>query len=230
MGPFEYKKIPFEGYMKLAYLHPNVFTPDSEISSRYVTGKYCIIRTARLSAHHDGNIRGLDKTTVEKLICVLESNGMTIFIDSEDPMEELLSKFRLQIRKNHFHHLVAFAELVISDSQSLSVEAALLGVPSIRYNDFAGKISVLEELEYIWRLTFGIKPGEQERLFSKLYELLHLPNRKEEFQQRRQRMLSQKIDVKEFMVWFIENYPESIKQMKQNTMIQNQFKTVKNAL
>lgn len=224
LGPFKYKKVPYEGYMKLAYLHPSVFTPDLEISKQYVKKKYCIIRTAKLSAHHDGNIRGLDKTTIEKLIPLLESKRLTIFIDSEDPIEESLSKFGMQIKKNHFHHLVAFAELVISDSQSLSVEAAMLGIPSIRFNDFKGKINVLEELEHIYGLTFGISPDEPNKLFNKLEELFEMDNLKEEFQHRRKKMLSEKIDVKSFLVWFIENYPESRKQLKINPELQFRFK------
>jgi uncharacterized protein len=230
MGPFENKKVPFEGYMKLAYLHPRVFTPDRNMISGVASGKHCIIRTAKLTAHHDEQIRGLDKTIIEMLIPVLESKGMTIFIDSESPLEGSLAKYETNIPKNQFHHLVAFAELVISDSQSLSVEAAMLGVPSIRFNDFTGKISVLEELEHSYGLTFGISPDNPDKLIQKLNEILSMENKDQEFQLRRTRMLSEKIQVRDFMVWFIENYPESRKQMKKYPEILNQFKTVADAI
>jgi DNA polymerase (family 10)/putative hydrolase len=39
---------------------------------------------------------------------------------------------------------------------------------------------------------------------------------KHEFQNRRQKMLADNIDVTTFMVWFVENYPESVKIMKEN--------------
>ena len=37
-------------------------------------------------------------------------------------------------------------------------------------------------------------------------------------------MLADKIDVTAFMVWFIENYPESIKVMKDDPGYQYRFK------
>ena len=42
----------------------------------------------------------------------------------------------------------------------MAVEAAMLGTPSLRFNDFAGKIGVLEELEHKYELTFAIPPSE----------------------------------------------------------------------
>jgi len=37
-------------------------------------------------------------------------------------------------------------------------------------------------------------------------------------------MLSEKIDPTDFLVWFIESFPESEKTMKENPEYQNQFK------
>lgn len=224
MGPWEYKKIAFPGYMKLAYLHPDVFIPDKEIVKNYVKGKYCLVRTVRLSAHHDKNVQGLSVDLVKKIILLLESKGLAVFIDSENSLDEFPNKHKLLILKNHIHHLMAYAELIISDSQSMSVEAAMLGVPSVRVNDFAGKISVLEELEHTYGLTYGIKPDDEDQVFSKVKELLDTENLKEEFQSRRRKMLSEKINVKAFMGWFIENYPESRKQLRQNSNLVLRFK------
>ena len=45
-----------------------------------------------------------------------------------------------------------------------------------------------------------------------------LENLKEEFKARRQKMLSEKIDVTAFLVWFIEHYPESIRRVQEGTV------------
>jgi predicted glycosyltransferase len=74
------------------------------------------------------------------------------------------------------------SSLLISDSQSMSVEAAMLGVPSLRYSSFAGKISVLEELEHKYNLTYGIQIGKEEELMRKLDFLLSMKNLSLEFQ------------------------------------------------
>lgn len=121
------------------------------------------------------------------------------------------------------HHVMAYATILISDSQSMSHEAAMLGVPSIRYNDFAGRISVLEELETKYHLTFGISPDQTDKVFVKISELLSYQNLYEEFQYRRQLMLNDKIDVTAFITWFLENYPKSRKIMIQDPNYQFNF-------
>ena len=106
---------------------------------------------------------------------------------------------------------MSFATLYIGDSQSMAVEASMLGVPALRFNDFVGKkkIGVMEELEHVYGLTYGISSSEPEKLYAKIQELLDIPNLRKEFQQRKQNMLDQKIDVTAFFTWFIENYPKS---------------------
>src|SRR5690606_13332766 len=116
------------------------------------------------------------------------------------------------------------ASLYIGDSQTMAAEAAVLGTPSIRFNDFVGKLGYLEELEHKYGLTYGIKTSEPEKLLAKIDELLSFPHIKDEWAKRRDKMLSEKIDVTAFMVWFIENYPASVKVMRENPGYQYKFK------
>ena len=223
LGPFNYKKISYRGYMKLAYLHPGVFTPSSIGIENYVNTKYCIIRLAKLVAHHDSNAKGLNEEDVLKIIEILEARNFKIYIDSEYSLTEKVKPHQLDIQKNRMHDLMSFASLVITDSQSMTVESAMLGIPSIRFNDFVGKIGVLNELENVYGLTFGIKPSDHQSLFNKVVELSGIENIKEQFQQRRLKMLSEKMNVTPFFVWLIENYPKSVGILKENPDYQNRF-------
>jgi len=117
-----------------------------------------------------------------------------------------------------------FATMYIGDSQTMAAEAAVLGTPSLRFNDFVGKLSYLEELEHTYGLTYGIKTDQPQKLLDKIEELLANPNLKEEWQEKRKKMLADKIDVTSFMVWLIENYPASAQKVQANPDIQNQFK------
>jgi hypothetical protein len=114
--------------------------------------------------------------------------------------------------------------MYIGDSQSMAVEAALLGTPGIRFNDFAGKIGVLNELENEYTLTYGIKTTDPDRLFAIIEKLLTNTNLENEFKERRQRMIKEKINVPSFFHWFIENYPESNQIMKENPDYQYNFR------
>ena len=217
-GKWNYKKIPYAGFMKLAYLHPNYFSKPSGTNS-----KIFLIRLSRLDAHHDFGIKGFTKEILLRLIHKLNDYG-EVKILTEGESEPFLEKYLLDIMPSEIHNYLSKVTLLISDSQSMSMEAAMLGIPSVRFSDFAGRIGVLEELENNYKLTFGIKTEDQEKLFNKLDELLKMDNLQETFENRRQNMLKDKIDVTAFFVWLINNYPNSIKEFNDNPSIQFQFK------
>lgn len=211
-GKLESKTIKYAGFHKLAYLHPNQFTPDKSVVDRYFLSNkpYFILRFAQLNAYHDiaAEARGINTTVAQRLIDLLLPHG-DVYITSERDLEPQFEKYRLHINPLDIHHVLAFAKLYIGDSQSMAVEAAMLGTPSLRFNDFAGKIGVLDELEQKYKLTYGLPSSDPQSLYNKVEELLATPDLLEIFQQRRQKMLSDKIDVTAFFTWFIENYPES---------------------
>lgn len=207
-GPLELKTTHYAGFQKLAYLHPHQFTPNATVVERYFshTEPYFLLRFAHLTAYHDtsNHIHGITNEVAMRLIQKLSSHGR-VYITSERPLPSELEHYRLAINPLDIHHIMAFATLYIGDSQSMAVEAAMLGTPSIRFNDFAGRIGVLEELEHTYRLTTGIPTNEPERLYETVDKLLAKPGLRDEYQQRRQRMLGDKIDVTAFFTQFIEN-------------------------
>ena len=57
VGKYGAKKVGYNGYMKLAYLHPKVFEPNKGLLAKYnINGDYAVIRLARFTAHHDFGI------------------------------------------------------------------------------------------------------------------------------------------------------------------------------
>ena len=57
LGKYNSKKISFEGYKELAYLHPNQFTPDKSYVKKVTKSEnYFIIRLVSLRAFHDVKI------------------------------------------------------------------------------------------------------------------------------------------------------------------------------
>lgn len=125
---------------------------------------------------------------------------------------------------------MVFASLYIGDSQTMSAEAGVLGVPFVRFNDFVGRIGYLRELEDKYELGYGIhasvlaedsfirradgsaQPSGVEALYERVEQLVATPEeeRKATFQSRREKMLAEKIDCAKFLTWFIENYPQSV--------------------
>lgn len=225
VGRWEHKKIGYNGYMKLAYLHPNYFTPNEDVIKSYgITKQFVLIRLAKLVAHHDDHIKGLSASLVDKIINIAEANDFDVYISGEAGLEERFKKYQLNIKHTDIHHVLSHASLFVSDSQSMTMEASMLGTPNIRFSDFSGRISVLEELENTYGLTIGIKTDDSKRLIDETTKLLGQKDLKETFQKRKEAMLHDKIDVTAFLVWFIENYPESKKIMTTNPNYQYNFK------
>lgn len=82
----------------------------------------------------------------------------------------------------------------------------------------------MRELEDLYHLGFGVKSGNTAHLFSTVSELVAMPDRREVFQERRRKMLSDKVDYAQFLTWFFENYPKSKQIMIANPDYQYRFK------
>jgi predicted glycosyltransferase len=59
----------------------------------------------------------------------------------------------------------------------------------------------------------------EKQAFDKALELLENINLRKEGKRKREKLLNDKIDVTALMVKFIENYPESFEEMKENQRI-----------
>lgn len=238
---WESKKIGYPSYQELGYIHPNQFTPNKEIVEKYgidTSKTYFVIRFAQLTAHHDVGIHGMNTQIAEYVVNMLKPHGQ-IYITSERELEPQFEPYRIRINPLDMHHVMAFASLYIGDSQTMAAEAGVLGTPFVRFNDFVGRLSYLHELEaptdytprkdgYIpvvdkhvpdeihYSLGYGHKTADVEGFYNSIAKWLAIPNRKEICAQRREKMLSEKIDYAKFLTWFIENYPQSQQQTRDN--------------
>lgn len=224
-GKWEKKAIKYESYHELAYLHPNHFTPNKTIVERYfpINQPYCIIRFAKLNAHHDNGINGITTEIAQKIVETLKPY-FRIFITSERALEPQFEPYRININPIDMHHVMAFASLYIGDSQTMAAEAGVLGIPFVRFNDFVGRIGYLKDLENNYHLGYGISTHNTACLYTTIEKLVSIPNRKEIFIERKNHLLSEKIDYAQFLTWFIQNYPESKNIIKTNPDYQYKFR------
>ena len=195
MGRYETKAVRFPGYFELCYLHPDRFVPDRSIFQQLGLddgSKYAIIRLSGLSAHHDRGVTGASDDLVRE-VCAEIKGHVRPFITSERPLPSDLEPYRCKVPVHRMHHALAFAEFYLGDSQTMTSEAAVLGTPTFRINDFVGRLSYLDDLEN-YGLSFGFLPGQEEQLFETFREIIGMENRVKEFQKRRRRMLGDKID------------------------------------
>jgi len=201
------KHIVYPSYHELAYLHPENYEPDPSILEEIGVKegeKYFIMRFVSLNASHDFSVKGLSykqkKTILEKLL----EHGK-VFITSEGALDKEFEPYRLKVAPHKIHHLLNYCSLCIGDSQTMAIEAAVLGVPSLRCNTFVGQLSLLKELDHKYGLTFGYLPEQSDEMIEKIDQLLEMDNLVSTWQKKRQRFLEDKINLTDWLLDYIRS-------------------------
>ena len=215
------KHIKFNGFMELCYLDERYFIPSQDVYGLLGIEKdenYIIVRFVSWGAVHDIGHSGLsDKSKIE--IIDKLSKYHRVFISSEGELPKRFAPYRLNISPDKMHDVLANATLFLGEGATMASECAMLGTPAIYVNSLnAGTLMAEESSGSI----FGFR--DSKGVLDKAVELLETPNLKEIFQENRKKLLKDTIDVTGFMVWLVENYPKSVKILKENSDYQERFK------
>lgn len=197
----------YRGYKQGAYLHPDHFTPNKDVLRQLSVDegeRFFVVRLVALEASHDTHIRGLDEDTRRELIHRLQQHGRVFLSAEKNPPAEF-KDLVLDLPPHRMHDVLAFAHLVVGDSQTVAAEAAVLGTPAIHISTFAGRVSYLTEMEHRYGLVFGFQPQERTAILQKLQDLLDMGSELVPvMQERQQTLLGEKINVSDWFVDFIE--------------------------
>lgn len=213
LGP---KHIKFNSFKEIAYLHKNYFIPDPKIYDFLGINQnedYVLLRFNAFDAVHDLGINGFSVDQKRLLVNELSKHAR-VFISSELKLPDDFNKYLLKIPKSRIHDILYYAKLVVADTQTITTESAVLGTPVIRFNSFVGKHDMgnFVELENKYHLIFSF--NDPEKAIARAVELIQKPGLKNEWKQRRNKLLADKIDTTRFLVSFIGNYPESLKKIQ----------------
>ena len=215
------KQIKYSGFHELAYLHPNHFKSDKAILDYLALNpikKTILFRFVSWNATHDigqGGFKLSDKLSIIKKI----ADTYNILISSESSLPLELEKYRLNTKPEQIHDVMSYVDLFIGEGATMASECAMLGTPAIYVNTMeAGSIDDQEKsgLLFHFRTVEGV--------LEKALEILFKTDSKDYFYSNYKKMLSKKIDVTAFLVWFVEHYPKSKKIIKENPDYQYNFK------
>ena len=121
------------------------------------------------------------------------------------------------------HDVLAYATLFFGESSTMASESAVLGTTAVYLNEnWFG--STNEEAKYGLLHPYRESKQDQIESINKGVLLLSDPELNEKTQKNRIKFLKDKIDPTAFLVWFIENYPQSATIMKENPDYQYNFR------
>lgn len=204
------KHVKYNGYYFGACLHPNYFKPDPTVLDDLGLDedeKFFILRFRSYEGSHDIGQRGFDFEKIE-FIKELEKYGR-VLVKSETKLSNDLRRYETPVVEK-IHDALFFADVYIGDGFSMATEAAILGTPSILVSTI--KRGYINELRDKYGLIFTCESDlEALRIVSNIQKE---PSLKRKWREKREKMLSEKIDVLKFIVDFIEKYPESFYEFK----------------
>jgi predicted glycosyltransferase len=195
------KHFTYPGYHELAYLHPKRFTPNPAIREELGVGpgeKYFLVRLVSLTAYHDVGESGLSTEQAKAVIEHLSRHGR-VFISAEGGVESDIRDYILPTSVDKILDVMAFADIVVGDSQTMVAEAAVLGTPALRCNTFVGRLTYLE-------LTVGVLPKDFEKLMAVLEEWVTKSDIKEQWQRKRELMLDECVDLTDWIMNLLRNF------------------------
>ena len=222
LGKYDYKTIRYDGYKSLAHLHPNFFSPDiNKIALKYRHEDFFLIRCVGFNATHDLDKHGISDEILRKLIKILEPHGK-ILISSERELPKDIMKYLSDIDKSDISHYMSFCKLFISDSTTMTSEACILGTFSIEYDNYFEYIEQMKELSDRYHLTRGFSPDQgPEKMYDFVERFIKDYDKfSSDKDKNLNRLLEEKIDVSNFLLWIYENFPESANQAIENPNIQ----------
>jgi uncharacterized protein len=217
------KQIRYAGFHDLAYLHPSNFAPDKSVLDELSLDegqKFVFMRFVSWRASHDIGHRGLSDEMKRKGVEEL-SKYARVFISSETPLKGFFEKYRIAVSPEKIHHVLYYAWMYFGEGGSMASESAVLGTPAVNVATSAALIGVFREMENAG-LMF-VCPDEHKAL-EKGLELIKDDKAKLKTRELAKKMLFNKINVSDFIAWFVESYPESERILRNDPDYQYKFK------
>lgn len=202
------KHIKYNSCDELAYLHPKYFRPDSSVLvdlGMALYEKFIIVRLNKWGALHDRGQRGFSFSSNDDLLVFINELGKygRVLLSSEISLSSIFQKYLIKTTPDKMHDLLSFASLYVGEGATMAAEAAVLGTPSIWVSSLSlGYINELRDKYALVQTCLGHKNALKE---SKL--LLSQPNVKLSWQQKKEKLLKEKIDITEYMINLVEKYP-----------------------
>lgn len=219
-------QIRIDANIELFYLHPNYFKSDNKEVYRLLgiteETPYVVARFVSGTAFHDAGHKSFTEENKIKLVEAISPHAK-IFISSEGEMSDELKPYQIKIPYEKMHDVLAEATLFFGEGASMASEAAMLGTPAVYVNDlWAGYTN--EETRVGLMYSYKIDEESQTESIEKAIVLLRHQQLKATTRLKQQEFLKKKIDPVAFLTWFLENYPDSKRIMKENPSYQYNFR------
>lgn len=207
--PDDERCVDYAGLHELAYLAPDRFTPDLDLLEEHGVEPeepYAVVRFGAWKSHHDVGKRGFSPAGKRALIDALARRGRVYVADeaavgSSRGVVDHVGAEALPVPPEHFHHLLAEANVCVGEVATTTIEAAVLATPTVRVSPFAGPDDMGKFVELERRgLVRSFPRGAEQAGIGTVRRLYDDRAAERLWERRRDTLLEETIDVGSFVV------------------------------
>jgi hypothetical protein len=206
----------FQAYVEQFYLHSSMYSKNKDIFNEPdMNDKFVLVRYISYDARHDRKVNPLPEDFKKKNLIELSKHIKVYLTHESDKTDDFYTPYLIKIAPEKMHDVIASANLFITEGATMAAEAGILGTPYIYINP-------LQDIGYI---------DEQIKTFPQIAsksintdEIELLIDKKLNSKYTKYDIEKETINPTYFFVWFVENYPKSVKIMKENPDYQDRFK------
>ena len=189
------------GVQELAYLHPDRFEPDFDRLRDHgidPDDPFAVLRFVSMGAHHDVGREGLSPAVKRRLVDALSDLG-EVYVSAEGSLPPDLDARPVPVPPAAIHDLLAAANVLVTDSNTMATEAGLLGTPSVRSGSYVdtGEFSNFAALAEAG-LVESIADGDA--AVERAVELAADPDASDRWAERRREYVAASTDVTDYIV------------------------------
>jgi hypothetical protein len=200
-----FKQIVFKAYVEQFYLHSDLFVYERKDDVE----PYAFCRFISYDAAHDRNVVGQFSPNQKVEIVERLSTKMKVFVSQENESvdNDLFVNYKLDIPAEEIHSFIGGSSIFISEGATMACEAGILGV----CYHYINPLKVGNLIEQSKNFDNAHISSFEKVLESVLDEDFSIANVSVKI-----KIEKDTINPTKFLLWFIENYPESQKIMKEN--------------
>ncbi len=198
--PVSKNMIHYPGYHELAYLSPK-YGPEVPVPENRF-----LVRFVGWAAGHDIGETGLSERQKIEIVAILKKYG-TVHVSSEAPLPRELERFAHRLHPSEIHGFMTKCKMVVGESATMASEAACLGIPAVFISNTGRGYTTEQDRKYGLIKHYTLDQWES---IVATVEKWAAEDNHGKWQRLRRRMLKDKIEVTDWLVELIENYPGSV--------------------
>lgn len=214
------KQIRFNAFIEQLYLHNHYFRPSSSVLEELnlKEKEYVIIRYSAFDAHHDLAVRHVSDNVKKEIVKKISQRYRVIISFESIPIDDFYRPYIYSISPEKIHDLMAGARFIITEGITMASESFILGVPYIDINPLHVGYVDLQVEQYP---EFAMQSTDESEIMQRIDFLMKTETDSSIILTSTKKMT---IDPTQFLVWFVDNYPDSSLILKRDPKIQLNFK------